>query len=747
MNQIKPTAIKSVTGNTTLMGSLLNNALTEIPASAQATGANRGGFSDFAGYAASIYKGAEKLATALPGFDPESLAQLLQKAGHQAGVDSKKAPETTQSQIGSRDDFGDLPPAVKALADAPAKFTEQEKAAAQKAQEDKIKAGNLLLIDGEHLDAKAVNMHDFTQLERNFGANSKFSKNTDGSLKLDLGGNKTATFNDQQFKDLLAGKPVEIGTGPDKKTFSYDSKTGNLIFKGSDNKEVAVSDHRLDKMTFGSSGLNAEGHRIANSRLGYLAEGNGKDGAAKLDEVLKQVKDALKDSPLANDAHTLSYLAGKFAKLDNGQLTLDKAALTTALNDTKFTEQLAADKATRGKSITKDQAVTENKANYDATQSLFANGLDLKKAAEAQGFKGGSEHRTMAGSAELASNKAYSDLTAKEGEKPAFLAKLEAAAAGATQNNPIKLSFNFMGTSSADADTNKAYNDSSRGADGGLSTLMTLNGPLAGKVNEIQLGSAGYEGLKNNLTAVKDFLKLPETQTLIDSGKLQVEGLALALHAHGNDTLIALGGDDNLDATKLKEVSDLMNQIYDACGTTKPSEIGVTFNSCQGFGLAQGVAKDIFTHAGPNYAGRVTADGTKGFTKLSGNDAARDDAISQFIATSSGSVIRKDRYSNDGTSYTHGGNTLESSTDREVFQNSALRTQAANTSGVAGLITQGDRTDVGREQIQANQAASNAGGSKPPTDPKEPKRDGAGCLDPQESPANDEWKKQTSAVS
>jgi len=106
----------------------------------------------------------------------------------------------------------------------------------------------------------------------------------------------------------------------------------------------------------------------------------------------------------------------------------------------------------------------------------------------------------MAGSAELASNKAYADLT---GEKPALLEKLKSA----TADNPVKLSFNFMGFGTAEADAKGAYKDSSRGADGGLSTLATLDSPLAGKVNEIQLGSAGLEGLKKNLTAVKDFFK------------------------------------------------------------------------------------------------------------------------------------------------------------------------------------------------------------------------------------------------
>jgi hypothetical protein len=730
MNGIN-TTIKSVSKTPTLNTALQLGQQAAIAASASVLGVNRG-ILDLAATGANQL--AEKLSYGTPGFSIASLDQLLRAQGHQAGG-KKAAEESTVAQLqsGERDAFGNLPEGVKELAEAT--FTDTVKKQAKDAQQAKINSGDLLLVGGEYLDAKTLNMHDFSKLKQEFGQGSKFSKESNG-YKLQIDTTKSASFNDQQFKDLLAGKDVKLKIGSDTKETTFSFKDGKLTLKAEDAKDATeIKDHGLDKITYGDSKLNAEGHRIANARLGFLAEGNDVKGAQKLDTLLKGVKDALKDSPLKDDAHTLSYLAGKFAKLENGEVKLDTAALTTALRDTKFTQQLEADKALRDKPVNKGQAQEINKTGYNATKALFAQQQDLNAAATAQGFTGANQHRNMAGSAELASNKAYADLT---GEKPALLEKLKSA----TADNPVKLSFNFMGFGTAEADAKGAYKDSSRGADGGLSTLATLDGPLAGKVNEIQLGSAGLEGLKKNLTAVKDFLNNEETQGLIKAGKLQVEGLALALHAHGNKQLVALG-DKNLDAEALKEVSGLMKEIYTACGQKPPSDIGITFNSCEGHDLANGVAQEIFKHAGTNYAGRVTADGTKGFTKLSGDDAAHDDSNSQFAITSNGSVIRTDRYSNDGTKYSFGNRTLESSTDRAIFQNTTARSGAASANGVAGLITQGDRTDVGVPQRQANQAASNAGGVKP----DDPKRDGAGCLEPQESPANDEWKKQTAAVS
>lgn len=728
MNGINPT-IKSVSKTPALNTALQLGQQAAIAASASVLGVNRG-ILDLAATGANQL--AEKLSYGTPGFSIASLDQLLKAQGHQAGG-KRAAEESTVAQSGERDAFGDLPEGVKQLAEAT--FKDEDKTKAKEAQDTKIKSGDLLLVGGEYLDAKTLNMHDFTKLKMEFGQDSKFSKDDTG-IKLKIDGSKSATFNDEQFKRLLAGEDVKLKIGSDTKETTFSFKGGKLTSKAEGAEATEITNHGLDKITYGDSKLNAEGHRIANARLGFLAEGNGVQGAQKLDTLLKSVKDALGSSPLKDDAHTLSYLAGKFAKLDKGQVSLDTAALSKALEDTKFTKQLAADKVLRESNLTKEQAQETNKKGYDATKSLFAASMqNLDTAATAQGFTGESKNRNMAGSAELASNKAYADLT---GNKPAFLDKLK----DATTENPVKLSFNFMGFGTAEADAKGAYKDSSRGADGGLSTLATLDGPLAGKVNEIQLGSAGHAGLIKNLTAVRDFLKDSETQKLIQEGKLQVEGLALALHAHGNDALVALG-DKNLDATALQEVSGLMKEIYTACGDKKPSEIGVTFNSCQGHNLAEGVAKEIFNHAGANYTGRVTADGTKGFTKLSGDDAAHDDANSQFAITSNGSVIRTDRYSNDGTKYSFGGKTLESSTDRAIFQNAQARTGAATANGVAGLITQGDRTEVGSGQKQANQSASNAGGVKP----DDPKRDGAGCLEPQDSPANDEWKKQTTAVS
>lgn len=735
MNGINPT-IKSVSKPSSSNTGLQLGQQAAIAASASALGVNRG-ILDLAVTGAKEV--AEKLFYATPGFSIASLDQLLKAQGHQAGG-KKAAEESTVAQLqsGERDAFGELPDGVKQLADAT--FTDTVKKQAKDAQQAKINSGDLLLVGGEYLDAKTLNMHDFSKLEQEFGAGSKFSKDSNG-IKLRIDDSKSTTFNDKQFKDLLAGKDVKLKIGSDTKETTFSFKDGKLTLKAEDAKDATeIKEHGLDKITYGDSKLNAEGHRIANARLGFLAEGNDVKGALKLDTLLKGVKDALKDSPLKDDAHTLSYLAGKFAKLENGEVKLDTAALSKALVDDKFTKQLAADKALRDQPVTKEKAQETNKAGYEATKALFAQQQDLNTAATAQGFKDANKNRNMAGSAELASNKAYADLTGSSGQTPAFLAKLQASATD--PNNPVKLSFNFMGFGTAEADTKGAYKDSSRGADGGLSTLATLDGPLAGKVNEIQLGSAGLDGLKNNLTAVKDFLNNKETQDLIKAGKLQVEGLALALHAHGNKQLIALG-DKNLDANALKEVSGLMKEIYTACGQKPPSDIGITFNSCEGHDLAKGVAQEIFHHAGPNYAGRVTADGTKGFTKLSGDDAAHDDSNSQFAITSNGSVIRTDRYSNDGTKYSFGDRTLESSTDRAIFRNETARAATARTNEVAGLITQGDRTEVGTSQRQANQAASNAGGVKP----EDPKRDGAGCLEPQDSPANDEWKKQTAAVS
>jgi hypothetical protein len=755
MSGINPT-IKSVSKTPTLNTALPTGQQVAIAASASALGVNRG-ILDLAATGASLL--AEKLSYGTPGFSIANLDQLLKAQGHQAG--GKKAePQSSseKSDVGYRNAYGEHlnENHIKAIeANAANPTAEAEKAKIKQDIDSKIANGDLISAGGELFQKNTVKLYDTQQLQLNLANGSKFTKNTDGSFKFD------GKFNilKDDFNKLLKGEAIKVkdSTGKEQ-VLKYTNE--KLTLDGKD-----IEGHGLDKITYGDSGLNGDGHKIAGAALGFLNNDSDKIKRAKeFDSLLAVAKGAL-PSELKDkvDAHTLSLLTGKFAKNIDGKISVDGEALKVALTD-KVKKQITDDQAIRKNHTLKEikdndehkTAQTTNLKSYTETVARFNfDQANADTALKALGFETGDGTKGLtqfAGSAYAASAELSSRLNkGADGAKSALATQLSSALSTASKENPIKLNLSILMAAKANTDAKGAYDDCTRGADGALGTLMALEGGIKpGQVHDLQLLAQGEEGLKKAQDQMLGLLQDQDIQKAIKDGSIQVTGLDINMFGHANQDGMLLDKETkNVDHKGLTadDTNDISAKTAEIANAGKIDTVRLSVIGCNVNEVATALGKAIHneTNGEDKAKSEVIVDSTKEYAKLSGNNLTSNDEVRQFSIDHKGNISGHDRWSNDGSSTTGG---KSCNTERTIIESSDSNARA-NEASSKKVSSQVDGYRKHQGDAQTNQSASGASGGAGVPDPK--KRDGAGSIEDGEflasktSPADETWKKQGAA--
>ncbi|MEY3370951.1 MAG: hypothetical protein RLZZ361_1621 [Cyanobacteriota bacterium] len=750
MNSIT-NAIQRVTNPNNLGPALLAtaNALGTAAATVAENAAKASPFSIGASYVRADIS-AEK--TTIPGSNENlSLAKLLKEFGMSGNRDTSEK----DIPLGLRNSVGDLSDEeISAIEKDTQALTASQIQEAKKEIEGKIKAGTIVHTGGELFQSSTVKLYDTKKLEMNLKNGSPFEKQTDGSFTLKQG-DKSFKFTADQFQKLLEGEEVTIGKEKDAQKFKYDSSKNELKMG-----ENVINNHGLADISYGKSKLSGDGHETAGTMLGFLnLNADAKKRADSIDTLLSQVQQALPtDFPLKNDAHTLSLLAGTFGKRgQEGNITVDAKSLGALPNPIK--EQLYADQKLRvdpslsdlktPEEIHKKALEVNNKSYSESALRFTFNKQDSDSQLSKLGFDP-QQLSQFAGSAYAAGAELSRRLeTTGSGGNSQLANEILQAAQGASSENPLKLNLSIIATAKTNTDATRAYDDSVRGADGAFGTLLSLSSGLSkDRVNDLQLVASGEDGLKKAQGQLKLLLETKDIKELIGANKIQITGLDISIYGHANEKGMLLdktakGDHQTLDAA---DANDISTNIADIANAGKVETVRMTVVGCQAGVLSKQLAKDVHTKTDGNEKANseVIVDSTEGYAKTSGSSLNTDDVTRQFTFGADGTISGHDRWSNDGTSY----HSKKSETDRIVIPSSKQeqRVTQAQTKGVGTEFT-GYRSHKGDsvDDKKTNQSAGSAGGgssNKPPEN-----REGAGCLDPQNSPANDEWKKQTAAVS